>query len=192
MSIRATHFDAREARRLVPTRRWAVVAAMTAITFAWAGVIVTATRVHPSATVHQLALFGHLAALVVGFGAVLTVDWFGLLWTLRRRPLVAVLDTAHGAHFLIWLGLLGLSISGALLSPNLASPLTDVKLVAVLTVAINGIHVGRLQTVMASYVDGRTPPRSLVLGGALAVLVSQAAWWTATTIGFLTASRHPL
>lgn len=186
--MRAITFDT--TRRLVPTRRWAVFGAMTAITFAWAGVLVTTTRVHPSATVHQLALFGHLAALVVGFGAVLTVDWFGLLWTIRRRTLVAVLDTAHGAHSLIWLGLLGLSVSGSLLSPDLSSPLTDLKLVAVLAVAINGIHVGRLQSLLGPYADGRTPPRSLIVSGALAVLVSQAAWWTATAIGFLAASHH--
>ena len=180
----------RPRRRLVPVRRPAVIAAMTAVTIAWVALVVTATRLHPSDTVHRLALFAHLAALVVGFGAVLTVDWFGLLWLLRRRPLAAVLAVAHGAHPLIWLGLLGLSASGALLSPNVTAPLTDLKLAAVLAVGINGVHVGRLQRTMESYVDSRRPPRPVMLGSVLAVLVSQGAWWTATTIGFLNVSHH--
>jgi hypothetical protein len=68
---------------------------------------------------------------------------------------------------------------------NVASPLTDVKLLAVLTVAINGVHVGRLQLAMASYVDGVWPPRSVMRGSSVAVMVSQCAWWTATTTSIM-------
>lgn len=170
----------------VPLRRPRPVLLRTAaaITVAWVAVVWTSPRIEVGPEVHRLALFCHLAALVVGFGAVLAMDWLGLQWMLRRLDLVTLLRTTHNAHLLVWLGLAGLVASGALLGPNTGAPLTRVKLVAVLAVALNGLWVGRLQQRLARYTDSR-PPWTLLACGGLAALVSQSGWWIATVVGFL-------
>jgi hypothetical protein len=160
------------------------VRAATAITAVWVVVVLTSPHIEVSPEVHRLALFCHLAALVVGFGAVLAMDWLGLQWMLRRLDLPTLLRTTHNAHLLVWLGLAGLVASGALLGPNTGAALTRVKLVAVLTVALNGLCVGRLQQRLAAYTESR-PPWTVLAAGGLAALVSQAGWWTATAVGFL-------
>lgn len=131
----------------------------------------------------SIALFCHLASLVIGFGAVLTVDWFSLRWILRRERLGTVLGMAQGAHLLIWLGLVGLVVSGAALRPDTSSGLVQLKLVAVLAVGINGLFLGRVRDRLANL--GDTPTHwSRLLPGALAATISQLGWWTATIIGF--------
>lgn len=154
-----------------------------AVVAAWVGVVLAAPQLSFGPGLHTLALFGHLVALLVGFGAVLTVEWFGLLWLLGRRPLVAVVQTANGAHLLIWLGLAGLAVTGVVLAPPRLSPLTMVKLAAVLVVALNGIQVRRVQRRLVEC--GPAVPRPLLVRAGLTALVSQAGWWTATVIGFL-------
>lgn len=153
----------------------------------WLVAILAAPHVTLSPAARTLALFCHLTCLVVGFGAVLTVDWFSLRWMVRREPLGAVLDAARGAHPLIWLGLVGLVASGAALGPDTSSALVWVKLLAVLVVGVNGVFLGRVRDRLAA-VQGR-PPWSALLPGVLAALTSQFGWWTATLIGFLGANR---
>lgn len=154
----------------------------------WLVVVLAAPHVHVAPPVYRLALFAHLAALVLGFGAVLTVDWFGLLWTLRRRSLTDVIQVASGTHTPIWLGLAGLTATGFVLAPDTSSPLTLAKLVAVLAVAVNGLYARRVQDDLSA-LDGAPPPRSVLLRGALAVTVSQAGWWTAMAVGFFNAQN---
>jgi hypothetical protein len=50
--------------------------------------------------------------------------------------------------------------------------------------AMDWLWVSRLRHRLAAYVETR-PPWTLPAGGALAALVSQAGWWTATAVGFL-------
>ena len=71
--------------------------------------VFVSTRVQTQPLVHSIALFGHLASLVVGFGSVVGVDYFGLLWFLRRIPLETMLLQADRMSPLIWLGLAGSS-----------------------------------------------------------------------------------
>lgn len=175
-------------RRRARGRAGPLPLAAVAVTLAWLAIVWTAPYIEVGRAVHGLALFAHLAALVVGFGAVLTVDWLGLQWMLGRIDLGALLRTAHDTHLLIWLGLTGLAVSGVLLSPDTSAPLTWLKLVAVLVVALNGLYVGRLQGQLARCA-GR-PSRGLLLRGAAAALTSQACWWTATTVGFLSTLRR--
>ncbi|GAA4455455.1 hypothetical protein [Phytohabitans houttuyneae] len=163
-----------------------VLRAAAAITAVWVAVVWTSPHIDVGPEVHRLALFCHLAALVVGFGAVLAMDWLGLQWMLRRLDLPTLLRTTHNAHLLVWLGLAGLVASGALLGPNIGAGQTRVKLVAVLAVALNGLYVGRLQHRLGAYTESR-PPWTLLAAGGLASLVSQAGWWTATAVGFLSA-----
>ncbi|MCM0673165.1 hypothetical protein NCC78_00225 [Micromonospora phytophila] len=155
---------------------------------AWTAMFLVAPHVGVSAGVRQLALFAHLAALVLGFGAVLTLDWFALLWLLRRRTLATVMQVARGVHTPIWLGLGGLTLSGVVLAPDTSTPLTVVKLVAVLAVAINGLCARQVQRRLAE-LNRKSPPLRLLLTAALVMVISQAGWWTATTIGFLNAQQ---
>jgi hypothetical protein len=164
-------------------RRPSPVRQGTAVVFAWATVVILAPRMETSPTVHGIALFAHLGSLLVGFGAVLLVDWFGLLWLARRRALTDVLRTAQGAHVPTWLGFTGLLVSGALLGPD-PTPLTTVKLLAVLAVGLNGAFAGSLLTRLSRYADRRLPT-SLLIRASLATTLSQAAWWTAVVIGYL-------
>jgi hypothetical protein len=135
--------------------------------------------------VHELALFGHLAALVVGFGAVLAVDWVGLQWLRRRARIVDVLATASTLTVPIWLGLTGLIATGALLSPEPASPRTLTKLLLVAVAGVNGAYAHRLHPRLAR--AGEAPPLALLLRGVASTTVSQLCWWGATIIGFLNA-----
>ena len=155
-----------------------------ALVVAWLASIAGALSLETGHGLHMSALFLHLACLIAGFGAVLTLDWFGLLWLTGRRTLADVLDVAAAAHPLIWLGLLGLTLTGMLLEPAL-TPMTCVKLVAVLLVAVNGLNAVRLNQVMAR-LDGE-PGRALMGWSMVTVSVSQAGWWTACLIGFLNA-----
>ena len=84
-------------------------------------------------------MFGHLVSLLIGFGSVLTVDWYGLLYLFRVLPMRTVLLQAHRLTPLIWLGLLGLTVTGALLKPDLQSSLVVLKLSAVFGVALVGV-----------------------------------------------------
>jgi hypothetical protein len=164
-------------------RRGSTVRQAALVTAGWAAVVVVAPQVQASEDVHTVALFAHLSSLLLGFGAVLLVDWFGLLWLLRRRTLGDVLRTAKGAHVPTWLGFTGLLVSGALLAPA-ASPLTSIKLMAVLAVGLNGVFAGRLLTRLSRYQD-RELPMSLLIRAGLATTLSQGAWWTAVVIGYL-------
>jgi len=170
-------------------RHWAAsyLLALTLLVI-WTAMFLLAPHVGASASVRQLALFAHLAALVLGFGAVLTLDWFALMWLLRRRNLATVMQVAHGVHTPIWLGLGGLAVSGVVLAPDTSAPLTVIKLVAVLAVAINGLCARQVQLRLVE-LNGTTPPRRLLLTAALVTVTSQAGWWTATTVGFLNAQQ---
>ena len=174
--------------RAYPAGRAAMVVSAAAITAAWIAVTLTAPHLKVSTSVRDVALFVHLAGLVLGFGAVLTVDWFGLLWALRLRPLTALLQVAGGVHVLIWAGLATLMASGLLLHPDTSVARVQVKLVAVLVVAVNGLLAGRLHRRMSRAVTDQPSTTLLVAGGVL-TLISQAGWWTATLIGFLSALK---
>ncbi|MER6998765.1 hypothetical protein [Streptomyces sp. NPDC000410] len=141
-------------------------------------------HVHADATLQMAARFLHVAALVVGLGSVLAVDWFAVMWLLGRLGLPTVLRTACTLQVPIWLGLGGLVVSGLFLRPNLDSPLTLLKLGLVLAVAVNGLYAHRLGQRLEPYLD-TTPPRRLLVQSAVAATVSQTGWWGATFIGFL-------
>ncbi|KGN30412.1 hypothetical protein N802_07140 [Knoellia sinensis KCTC 19936] len=77
---------------------------------AWMG-----PHVHADATLHKVALFVHLASLVLGFGAVLAVDWTGARRLLGHHGLTDVIDVASRVNAAIWVGYAGLVASGAFL-----------------------------------------------------------------------------
>lgn len=163
---------------------WApYVAAGLALTGLGAAALWTTSHLTPDRILHDAALFGHLACLVVGFGAVLTVDWVAFLWVVGRCNLTQVLRQASVVHVPIWGGFIGLVLSGILLEPNLASRITQVKLVLVLLIGWNGL--------LAMWLHARLSEnqhRFRLSISMLSASVSQVGWWGAMVIGFLNAS----
>jgi len=167
----------------IPHRRWALALAVSA---AVALSILVSASVEVGAAVHRVALFVHLASLVVGLGSVIAIDWHGLLWLVGRAQLADVLELSTRMTMPIWVGLAGLVASGALLSADPTVPLTTLKLVVVVVLAVNGVQVLTIQEQLVA-ADGNPPGRLLARGLATAAL-SQTCWWTATVIGFLNSS----
>ncbi|MFF7726987.1 hypothetical protein [Streptomyces sp. NPDC008001] len=188
-SLRAATTTARHAKPLgLYDSWWTVAGAGFAICAAWAVSVWISVHLQADATLHTAALFVHLSSLVLGFGAVLVADYYGLLWMTGRCTLKEALGSAGRLHTPIWAGLVGLVASGMLLHPNPSATLTSVKLVLVLLLSLNGLQAGVLNRRMAEQPSASPSPRILAWGGATAV-VSQVCWWGAVVIGFLN-SQH--
>lgn len=141
-------------------------------------------HVHADPILQTAARFLHVAALVVGLGAVLAVDWFAILWLLGRRRLPDVLTTARTLQVPIWLGLAGLLVTGLFLGPHLESPLTRIKVCLVLVITLNGLYAHWLGQRLERH-KGAEMPRHLFIQSGAAATLSQVGWWGATLIGFL-------
>jgi hypothetical protein len=154
------------------------------VSVAIVGLVLVSTLINPPHWLQVVALFVHLISLVVGFGSVLAVDWYGLLSLSHRVTIGDVLLTAERMTPLIWIGLAGLTASGALLRPNLSSWLIVVKLCCVLGVGIVGVLALATSRLMERQMP--TPARSLIHRGMVLAAASQSFWWTAVVIGFVT------
>ncbi len=139
-------------------------------------------------------LFIHLVSLVVGFGAVLTTDFFGLLWVLayKRVPFTLLMDTTHITQKLIWLGWFGLVCSGIglLYLKGYVDNLTKVKLFFVLLVGLNGIYLHFINKAFEKLknIEAKNIPLLLKFRITLGSFTSQLGWWGALFIGFI--HRH--
>ncbi|GAA0587782.1 hypothetical protein [Streptomyces crystallinus] len=182
------HGPGREAELLRLPRWCGTTAVSLAVCAGWAATIWVALHLKADATLHTVALFTHLASLVLGFGAVLAIDYYGALWLMGRKTLREVLDFTAPLHVPVWLGLGGLLFSGAFLHPDLGSPLTCAKLVLVLVLSLNGVQASALHRRLGA-ADGEPVGRRLLVRSAATALVSQGAWWGALAIGFLN-SQH--
>jgi hypothetical protein len=139
-------------------------------------------HVEATPAVRKVALFVHLASLVLGFGAVLVADYFLLLWLLGMAAFTETMDAAKRLHLPVWAGLTGLIVSGTLLRPDLASGLTQLKLAFVFALTLNGMQLpilSRRMTASAGALSAR-----LLAWGAAATTISQLCWWGAVLIGF--------
>lgn len=162
---------------------WTVVAgALLALVVLTAGVWCS-LHMRADATMHTAALFAHLASLVLGFGAVLSADYYGLLWATGRCTIAEALGATSRLHVPIWAGLGGLVLSGLMLHPDVTSPLTLTKLGLVAALTVNGLQAGLLGRRLESAADPVSP--RLLLWGGVTALVSQACWWGTVVIGFL-------
>lgn len=158
----------------------------TLVTVLVSGAVCAASAVHPHPAVHDAALFVHLACLVVGFGAVMAVDWVALLWSRRLRTFDDVLAAARNAHTPIWIGYAGLVASGVFLEPDVDSPATRIKLALVLVIGWNGALAVAIHRHLEN--DGGRSPRGLVMVvSSVAAVLSQVSWWGATAVGFVNA-----
>ena len=167
-------------------RRRAV--AYVAIAAGWAASIWISQLIVAPPWLHSIALFVHLASLIVGFGAVLMVEWYGILWMTEWRSVRDLRQVDLTLKLPIWAGLIGLLASGALLHPDLSSPATLVKLGAVLVLSLNGVALTRWTMYFAGFPRKMRfqalPKRARVrfIGSAI---LSQIAWWTAVIIGMV-------
>ena len=141
--------------------------------------------------VRRAVVLAHLAALVVGFGAVIAINMYGVLWLLGRRGVAEVRRLAQAAHILVWIGFVGLLATGALLHPVLSLARVKLKLVLVVIAAANGAWetalLNRLNDLPAN-APARDHP-SLVRAALASGAVSQLCWWGATIVGFVTTTR---
>ncbi|MGW0700187.1 hypothetical protein ACWD0A_12910 [Streptomyces sp. NPDC002867] len=167
-----------------PVPGWMIGVADALVCLVWAASVWAALYLEAGPTLRAVALFVHLAALILGLGTVQTIDYYGLLWLLGRRSLREVLDFTRPLHVLVWSGLTGMVISGAFLDPDPALAATRVKLGLVLLIALNGVHAHALHRSLAEQAGGQVANRLLVRG-AISVVVSQVGWWGAVGIGFL-------
>jgi hypothetical protein len=159
------------------------------VTLTIVALIFISTLVNPPQWLQHVALFVHLISLVVGFGSVLAVDWYGLLSLSHRVTIGDVLLTAERMTPLIWIGLAGLTTSGVFLKPDLSSWLVVVKLCCVLGVGIVGVLSLATSRLMERQMP--TPARSLIHRGMVLAGASQSFWWTAVVIGFVTNEAGP-
>lgn len=137
-------------------------------------------------------LFVHLISLVTGFGAVIVIDTFGLCWLLSLFgvDIVLVKRVANITQRLIWLGFVGLIVSGIpmLVLKGHVDALTQVKLFMVLMVGLNGVFLHLIKKQMDSVVKDTDVTPKLMFKISFASFISQFGWWSALTIGFL--HRH--
>ena len=170
-------------------RGWPLNAAVVAV---WLTAVSTAAVVdieHP--LVHRPALFLHLVSVVVSFGAVIFLDVYGLLWLFGHRDLRDILQLVSTGHVLISLGLIGLIGTGLVLHPNLDSWLVRMKMVLVLVVMLNGVNAHRLSRRLwrlPGNPRGANIPWDCARPLFLAAAISQAGWWGAVIIGFVSST----
>lgn len=159
------------------------------VTLGWALALAVSPFAVASGSWHDLALGGHLIGLVLSLGAVLLVDWHGLVWLSGLRTFRDSLRVGEAAHPMVWVGLLLLVVTGAFLGPDLHEPTTWVKQVAVLALLNNGVAVRRLGARLSLLRPrilgmGQLPPRHRA-AMVLTVAISQLGWWTAAIVGYL-------
>ncbi|GAA2033011.1 hypothetical protein GCM10009819_16350 [Agromyces tropicus] len=166
--------------------------AYAAVTLAWALTLVLGAILSPPELVHDIALFVHLASLVVGLGAVLMIEWNAALWATGWSTVRELRQADRTMILPVWIGLGGLLVSGALLSPDLTAPATLLKLGAVLVLSLNGVALTKWTSDLArlpARATFRSLPRRAKFGFVASAVISQLAWWTAVLIGLLNTSR---
>jgi hypothetical protein len=163
------------------------IATATAATALLGAAIWLSTLVNPTPALHDIALFAHLGFLILGFGAILVADYFFALWVLGRVTFTEAVANTSWLHPLVWSGLAGLVISGALLKPNLTSGITILKLGFVAVLTLNGVRAMALGRRMSAH--NGVPPIRLLLWGGVTSAISQICWWGAVVIGFLNVNR---
>lgn len=158
-----------------------------------AGAFILSTTVRVGDAGITVARSVHVVSLVVAFGPVLLLDWYGLAWLAGRRRFRDVRQLADAADPLIWLGIATLAISGVFLAPDLHHPLALVKAGLVLVLVNNGVGVrslaGRLRDV-GDPLGLRGLPMSLRRRLIYSIAISQSAWWGAVVIGLVTSDTR--
>lgn len=157
-------------------------------TAAWAASVSAGALVDCGPDLHRIGLSCHIIALVPSFGAILIVDWVGFLWLLGKRDIHDTRRLEAAAQPLIWGGLAVLLVSGALIKPDVTSPVTQIKLLCVLVLMLNGIALApamrRIHALPVGTHFKSVAPR-LRARLLVALCISQGCWWTAVLVGLL-------
>ncbi len=137
-----------------------------------------------------IALFFHLVFLIMAFGAVMVIDFFGALMLFKKTTLALVKRVANITQKLIWIGWVGMVISGLnlILLKGYVDNLTKIKIFFVLLIGLNGIFLHHIKKAMEKFHSEHELPKKLMFNIFFASLVSQTGWWGALVIGF--AHRH--
>jgi hypothetical protein len=176
-------------RAPTPASRLRLAASAAAVTLLWAVVLVASQQFTIGHGFHHPVVALHLISLTVGFGAVLAVDVCALNGLLRRHDftLADALKAAAVVDPLIWIGYVGLIVSGLLLHPDLSEPWMWVKLAAGFAAGINGLNANSVIKALGDLPRATRLsdlPRGFAVRAVGAATFSQAAWWTAILIGF--------
>lgn len=141
-------------------------------------------------TSFYILLFVHLGGLILGFGAVLVTDLYGLLWIRDQERFPQVVRVSGVTEKFIWAGW-GLMVAAGiplLVLKGVIDNLLIVKLFFVALIGLNGIPLYTLQKQVRGYEEGDDVPTLTLFRLTLSLFVSQLAWWSAVLIGFL--HRH--
>ena len=135
----------------------------------WAAIVVSSAILPvEDLGVRTAALYLHLIFVPVGFGAVVMMNVYAVLWRLGRQRMREVAALTSVAHRLMAVGLAGLTATGIALDPDLDSPLMRAKLGLLLVLMLNAVRI-------------QESTRRIV--GP--VVVSQIAWWGTIGIGYV-------
>jgi len=134
----------------------------------------------------NIALFVHIVSFIIGFGAVIVIDSFGLLWLLKKTKFAFVMDVANVTQKLIWLGWVGLVASGSIMLfwKGHIDNLMWIKLFLVLMVGLNGVLLDRIKKSLESLSGDEQITNQHKFRIGLASSISQLGWWGALTIGY--------
>ncbi len=140
--------------------------------------------------IFYIFLFIHVISFIVGFGAVISIDFAGMMWMLKKIPLKMVSSIAEVTQKLIWIGWFGLVISGSVLiwHKGFIDELTWIKLFFVAMLGINGINLHYIKKATDALGDVNELPKTIMFRTGVASAISQLGWWGAISIGFV--HRH--
>lgn len=135
----------------------------------------------------KVIVFLHLLSLVVAYGSVLFVDFYGLLWALGKRTKNQMLDVSGVAQKLIWAGVAGLILTGIVLHPDMTNPLVRIKMLFVLIILCNGLNLHYVRKAMMQQKVQKFSELSqkLALWSLLSIILSQVAWLGAMVLGLI-------
>lgn len=135
-------------------------------------------------------LFLHLSFLILGFGAVMVTDFFGIRWLLHQISTSRMVRVSGSTKKLIWVGWAGMVGSGIpmIILKGEVDALMIIKFFFVLLIGLNGVALHLIHKEFKRYQDSDTIPALLMFRTGHSTFVSQIGWWGAFLIGFL--HRH--
>ncbi len=145
--------------------------------------VVLSPQITPSPEVRSVALFVHLASMIVALGGVIAIQWYGILWMRGQIGFASVVTSASILSIPIWVGYAGLVTSGVFLDPDLDQGWIVVKMVSVGFAGVLGIAARSINRRLRR---ANGPTRRLLRQGVAIAVLAQIAWWTAVIIGLAT------
>lgn len=141
-------------------------------------------------TTFFIFLIIHLFGLILGLGAVLVTDLFGMLWIINRLRFPQLIRISARTEKFIWAGWCILVAAGIplIIIKGEVDNLMIMKLFFVVLIAINGIFLHKLHKSLKGYQHGENVPKVIMFRLILTIFISQIGWWSAFVIGFL--HRH--